>query len=166
MSALIGVTEAARRLGVSAVTIRNAIRAERLNAVFDNGQYWIQPEDLASLRVGTRGPSAPLEVRMGTADDRVLHLAHDGEFERLGAVDHVVTGRVSRWSRAAIKTVCKDNPLAKSTRCILLVPGPDVNVFTNGPLEVRGRFRVTTKINASERALAAWRACRGEMEKA
>src|SRR5262249_9224085 len=49
------VPSAARRLGTTPASVRAAIQARRLAGVFQNGQWWISEESLASYKGSNRG---------------------------------------------------------------------------------------------------------------
>jgi hypothetical protein len=50
------VPQAARRLEITPAAVRAAINTYRLSAIYENGQYWVHPDSVASYRVSTRGP--------------------------------------------------------------------------------------------------------------
>lgn len=52
----VSVPEAARRLGITPAAVRAAITARRLSGMYDNGQWWLRPESIASYKVSNRGP--------------------------------------------------------------------------------------------------------------
>jgi hypothetical protein len=59
----VSVPEAARRLGITPAAVRAAITARRLSGIYDNGQWWLRPESIASYRVSNRGPKRARTAR-------------------------------------------------------------------------------------------------------
>jgi hypothetical protein len=51
----VDVPQAARRLGITPASVRAAIQARRLAGVYQNGQWWVSEESLASYKVSNRG---------------------------------------------------------------------------------------------------------------
>jgi|SRR5262245_1936193 len=52
----LSVPEAAKRLGITPAAVRAAITGKRLGAIYENGQWWLRPESVASYKVSNRGP--------------------------------------------------------------------------------------------------------------
>jgi excisionase family DNA binding protein len=50
------VTTVATQLGISESAVKLAIKEHRLAAIRDGGQWWINPNSVASYRVSNRGP--------------------------------------------------------------------------------------------------------------
>lgn len=162
----VSVTEAADQLGISSSAIRQAIAGRRLPAVKRNSQWWVSPEGVAAYRVTAKGPTPtarsagrevgePLRVVRGAAEGAGLKLWHDGDVRAVdqadGAIEEVVTG----WTRAAVFTYFKGQVGA---RLFELVPGPEENEVTAGPLAVRGAFRIERKTNNAKKASAMFTA--------
>ncbi|MBO0700484.1 MAG: hypothetical protein J2P46_18950, partial [Zavarzinella sp.] len=52
----LSVQDVAKELGITPAAVRQAIAARRLPAMYDNGQWWVMPQAVASYKVSTRGP--------------------------------------------------------------------------------------------------------------
>jgi hypothetical protein len=64
----LSVPKTSKKLGISPAAVRLAISNQKLAAVYDNGQWWIRPESVASYKVSNRGPKAagrPRRQRVG-----------------------------------------------------------------------------------------------------
>lgn len=159
----VSVSEAAKRLGISTGAVRQAIAAGRLPAVKRGGQYWLQPEAVASYRVSRKGPDAAevrspvLQVRLGTEGDAVMQLRHDGQLRspRSEVGSRVLEGELHSWTRALVKSARKD---MGTVRLFVLRPGQVENKLRVGVgLYVIGRFDVVDKVNETKAAVRAWK---------
>jgi len=150
------VAQAAAHRGVHESAIRQAIQNRRLSSVRIDGRHMLDPEQVNALETSRRGPPAPLELVYGSIDGGSFSFKSDGDLVETGADGAKKTGRVERWTSAAILSSRKvprdvDGPGVEATldkaRFWQLEPSAEVNEIQAGPFAVAGRFRVVDKTN-------------------
>jgi hypothetical protein len=153
----VSVPDAARRLGITAASVRAAINARKLAAWRKNGQWWVRPESIASYKVGTRGrkrAAAPAVVaRVGSEPGASLSLrVAGGQLVREREEGEQVVGRLpAGWTRAVVRTTGR-----AGARAFVIEPAAEPGEIAHGGLYVRGPFKVVERINNPTAAKAAW----------
>lgn len=153
----LGVTEAAKRLGISRSALHKAIQERRIDSCRKAGSYYLTPNDvdrfatnLPETRRGMApqkpGPGAPLEVRIGTnpavqfalkAPKELTVLEHDGG----RAVKGVLR---AGWASIAVGYQSRLNE-KQEEGIWLLVPSDKESALELAEFYVRGRFKVKQK---------------------
>lgn len=151
------VAEAAVRLHLSEDAIRRAIRDRRLPAwVKEKGAYFIDPGHLALLgKIAQHGPINPgvhpLEYSVGYAPDEGAFLRFKVPGGELPFDDKGNAGQITRWRRVGVLTGGHGK-----IRFQVLEPSPqDAEVSFHGYF-IKGKFRVTGKLNNMKEARIAW----------
>lgn len=163
----VSVPEAATQLGITEQAVRAAIDADRLAAIYRNGQWWLTPESLASYQVSRRGPkgkgrggepapgAAPVLVRVGSAPGASLSVrVRDGDLITERKDGGAVLGRFPPgWRSAVVRTTLGSG----GARAFTLEPAEgEQNEIGLGGLYVRGPFRIAKKYNTAKAATEAW----------
>jgi hypothetical protein len=162
----LSVPDVAKELGISPSAVRQAIAAHRLGAMYDNGQYWIHPNSVASYKVSTRGPkragtprrAGPAVVWVAAGGKKGASLSirvEGGELVPLAKTAGTVEGYLpTGWKRAVVRTTSKTG-----SRAFVIEPAARAQekIEHNG-LYVIGAFKVVRKANSTKAAQTLWRA--------
>lgn len=148
------VAEAAEELGVTEDAVRRAIRNRRLPAWVKEKSYYVNPDHLELLGdVGQRGavPLQALEYAVGydaTSNVFMKFKIPGGElpFDEQGN-----TGRVAKWQRVGVLTGGHGK-----IRFQVLEPSHQDNEVNFHGFFVKGKFRVTGKLNNMKEARLSW----------
>jgi hypothetical protein len=159
----ITVPEAAVKLGVHENAVRQAIASRRLASWVKGGRHYMHPRSLASFELAARGPKppedrmragAPLEVRLGNKPGSSFRLKHDGmvgDEKRVG--DHEIQFTLGAWRKIGVMMGRGD-----SQRLFVLEPADEETEVRHGDFYVKGKFRVSKKLNNARIANEAWKA--------
>jgi hypothetical protein len=161
------VSDVAARKGVSEDAIRKAVRENRLPSWVKGGSYFFEPRSIEAVPLGTRGPMpkgiGPLSYRVGydKATNTQMRLRTDPggnepeEANKSGAINQYQTlheGTVDRWRRAVVFTATS----RASARFFELEPSAEAEKLEFRGFYVRGKFRITRKLNNAKEARKAW----------
>jgi hypothetical protein len=153
------VAEAAERLHLSEDAIRRAIRDRRLPAwVKEKGAYFIDPNHLELLmsKIARHGPInpgvQPLEYSVGYAPDESAFMRFKVPGDKELPEDRKgESGKITRWRRVGVLTGGHGK-----IRFQELQPSPqDAEINFHG-FFVKGKFRVTGKLNNMKEVRSAW----------
>ena len=161
------VADVAARKGVSEDAIRKAVRESRLPSWVKGGSYFFEPKSVEAVPLGTRGPMPkgiePISYRVGydkTSNSQLRLRTEPGgnepsETDESGPINQsraTYDGTVERWRRAAVFTAGSRG----SARFFELEPSSEREELEFHGFYVRGKFRVTRKLNNAKDARKAW----------
>jgi hypothetical protein len=161
------VADVAARKGVSEDAIRKAVRENRLLSWVKGGSYFFEPRSIEAVPLGTRGPMPkgiePISYRVGydKVTNAQLRLRTDPggnqpeETEKSIPIRQYQTihhGTVDRWRRAAVFAAGSRG----SARFFELEPSSEPDELEFHGFYVRGKFRITRKLNNAREARKAW----------
>jgi hypothetical protein len=161
------VSDVAARKGVSEDAIRKAVRENRLPSWVKGGSYFFEPKSIERVPLGTRGPMPkgiePISYRVGydKATTAQLRLRTEPGGNQPEETDKSVSieqsrgiheGTVERWRRAAV-FAAGDRGKA---RFFELEPDAKPEKLEFHGFYVRGKFRITRKLNNAKEARKAW----------
>jgi excisionase family DNA binding protein len=129
------VDDVAKRLGVNASAVYQAIQARRLSVWKAEGRYLIDPASVASFEGQRRGPAPRLEVKTGSRPGLSFRVKAPTPFE-----GQPREGLVTRWKRIAV--IIGEE---KDYRAMILEPGGETQSIEAGDFYVRGRFTVVVR---------------------
>jgi len=164
----LSVQDVAKELGITPAAVRQAIAGHRLSAMYDNGQWWVRPESVASYKVSTRGPkrastprragSAGVRVAVGSTKGASLSIrVEGGELVEDAQDARTLRGHLAPgWKRAVVRTTTKTG-----SRAFVIEPAARAQekIEHNG-LYVIGGFKVVQKANSTRAAQTLWREAR------
>lgn len=156
----LSVAAAAEQLEVTEDAVRRAIRGRRLPAWVKEKAYFVNPDHLHLLgEMGRRGTAPmqdePLEVLAGyDAKHNTLQIKYrGGQLPNGGAIPYSEGGSIQRWREAAVITGGHDK-----LRMFVIEPAEleaAASIEWHG-FYVRGKFKVSRKVNDSAAARKAW----------
>jgi hypothetical protein len=161
------VADVAAHKGVSEDAIRKAARESRLQSWVKGGAYFFEPRSIESVPLGTRGPMPkriePLSYRVGydKASNAQLRLRTDPGGNQPDETDKsrpikqsqtIYDGTVERWRRAAVFAAGSRG----KARFFELEPSTEQDKLEFHGFYVRGKFRITRKLNNAKEARKAW----------
>jgi len=142
------VAEAAAELGISSSAVRQAIHAHRLPAIKKGRSWMLAPADVAAYDTAPRGPQAGprLKVKFGSIKGKSFRVKIPG-LEVTSKKDGISEGVVENFREGAVAFSGERN-----NRMFVIEPSEAQNEFTWGPFYIRGRYRVTEKVNRAGEA--------------
>jgi len=161
------VADVAARKGVSEDAIRKAVREHRLPSWVKGGSYFFEPRSIEAVPLGTRGPMPkgiePISYRVGydKVTNTQLRLRTDPGGNQPEETDKAVPikqyervyqGTIERWRRAAVFAAGSRG----SARFFELEPSSEPDELEFHGFYVRGKFRITRKLNNAKEARKAW----------
>ena len=161
------VADVAAHKGVSEDAIRKAVRERRLPSWVKGGSYFFEPRAIEGAVLGTRGPMpkgiAPIAYRVGydEATESQLRLRTDPGGNQPDETDKstptsqsrtIYNGTVERWRRAAVFAAGGRG----KARFFELEPSTQQESVEFQGFYVRGKFRITRKLNNAKEARKAW----------
>lgn len=161
------VADVAARKGVSEDAIRKAVRERRLPSWVKGGSYFFEPRAVEGAVLGTRGPMpkgiAPIAYRVGydgATESQFRLRTEPGGNQPVETDKSMLTsqsptihdGTVERWRRAAVFAAGGRG----KARFFELEPGAQAEKVEFQGFYVRGKFRITRKVNNPKEARKAW----------
>jgi excisionase family DNA binding protein len=102
---------------------------------------------------GAIASTAALVARVGNVEGKSFRIKAPGFIETERHGKHVIEGKVDELASTAAVTFSGESGM----RMFFLEPAETENEFTFGPFFVRGRYRVSKKINNPAQAAAEWK---------
>jgi hypothetical protein len=156
----VSVQGAAAKLSMTPAGIRQAINAKKLDAIRQNGQWWIRPASIDGYRVSNRGkhlkrgkPSVVAKVGSEPGMSFSIKVTPGTLLEENESGERCFPGD---WTEAIIKTTIKSDQ-GNSVRAYVIQPGPHTDEIHLGTRYVRGAFDVVRKINNPREANETWK---------
>ncbi len=165
----VSVQEAAEKLGITPVAVRQAIKSRRLDGMLINGQWWLRQEGINAYRVSNRGPKRKelqRELSSSSGEDDSAVLVRVGAAGGLSLSVRVNGGEVlkegsggwgklsSGWESALVRLATK-----AGIRVIEIKPalGQEIETIEHGKMFVRGQFEIVKRHNSTEKANELWK---------